>query len=322
MGQMLQKPHKTKKACDAAGNCEWVSDELKKTGCLANIYTGLDKDAFDKRYSTIKWRIAGAQPDKIDDKAKKETIDFFFKTKEFKGINILELPKKTTDDRCLPDFKCGSDHFEIAADVELSEEDVYKTTTYSREEYEAFLKAELEFEAKHRPKFSYTIAAEGQRVQLPNWGPGYRGTIVKKGERYDGKKIITVSYDSMFKCRNRNCTTPPREHFGKDRKCKKAPSIEKLITKEVYPHRLEWAVEARRRLTEEDIPSQSYLHSAEEVIARRRLVDHARMEAQDADAMSPSELAMHRRRLAHGARISPVLAALMDEIEEAKHNHA
>jgi len=86
--------------------------------------------------------------------------------------------------------------------------------------------------------------------------------------------------------------------------------------------KFEWAVEDRRRLTEEDIPSQSYLHSAEEVIARRRLVDHARMEAQDADAMSPSELAMHRRRLAHGTRVSPVLAALMDEIEEAKHNHA
>lgn len=91
---------------------------------------------------------------------------------------------------------------------------------------------------------------------------------------------------------------------------------------DINPERLEWADEGRRRLTEEDIPSQSYLHSAEEVIARRRLVDHARMEAQDADAMSPSELAMHRRRLAHGARVSPVLAALMDEIEEAKHNHS
>jgi len=60
---------------------------------------------------------------------------------------------------------------------------------------------------------------------------------------------------------------------------------------------------------------------AEEVIARRRRADHARMEARDADAMSPSELAMHRRRLAYGARVSPVLAALMDEIEAAKCDH-
>merc|ERR1711964_740079 len=60
---------------------------------------------------------------------------------------------------------------------------------------------------------------------------------------------------------------------------------------------------------------------AEEVIARRRRADHARMEARDADAMSPSELVMHRRRLAYGARVSPVLAALMDEIEAAKCDH-
>merc|ERR1711964_50859 len=75
---------------------------------------------------------------------------------------------------------------------------------------------------------------------------------------------------------------------------------------------------ARRRLMEADIPSSSYIHSAEEVLARRRLVDHARMEAKDTDAMSPSELVMHRRLLTYGARVSPVLAALMGEIEEAK----
>merc|ERR1711964_203123 len=70
----------------------------------------------------------------------------------------------------------------------------------------------------------------------------------------------------------------------------------------------------RRRLMEEDIPRASYLHSAEEVLARRRLIDHACMEAKDVNAMSPSELIMHRRRLAYGTRVFPVLAALMDEI--------
>jgi len=38
-------------------------------------------------------------------------------------------------------------------------------------------------------------------------------------------------------------------------------------------------------------------------------------------AMSPSELVLHRRRLAHGTCVSPVLAALMNEIDEAKRNH-
>merc|ERR1711964_657051 len=76
-----------------------------------------------------------------------------------------------------------------------------------------------------------------------------------------------------------------------------------------------------RRLTETDLPRSSYLHSAEEVLARRRLVDRARMAAKDVDAMSPSELVMHRRRLTYGARVSPVLAALMDEIEEAKRSY-
>merc|ERR1711964_822089 len=37
-------------------------------------------------------------------------------------------------------------------------------------------------------------------------------------------------------------------------------------------------------------------------------------------AMSSSELVLHRRRLTRGARVSPVLAAPMNEIEEAKHN--
>merc|ERR1711964_229429 len=75
------------------------------------------------------------------------------------------------------------------------------------------------------------------------------------------------------------------------------------------------------RLMEEDIPRASYLHSAEEVLARRRLVEHARMEAKDVNAMSPSELIMHRRRLAYGTRVFPVLAALMDEINAQRLQH-
>merc|ERR1711964_786192 len=54
---------------------------------------------------------------------------------------------------------------------------------------------------------------------------------------------------------------------------------------------------------------------------RRRLADAARMEEKDMDDMSPSQLALHRRRLAHGAHVSPVLAALMDEIEQAQRNY-
>jgi len=68
-------------------------------------------------------------------------------------------------------------------------------------------------------------------------------------------------------------------------------------TKEFWPVWVLPADECRRRLTEEDIPQSSYLHSAEEVIARRRLVDHARMEAQDADAMSYAASTGGRRRL-------------------------
>merc|ERR1711964_141003 len=60
---------------------------------------------------------------------------------------------------------------------------------------------------------------------------------------------------------------------------------------------------------------------SELVLHRRRLADAARMEENDVDAMSPSQLALHRRRLTHGARVSPVLAALMDEIEQAQRNY-
>jgi len=70
-------------------------------------------------HSTIKWRTAGAQPDKIEDTPKKETIDFILKTPEFVSMRALTLPTATVDSRCLPDFKCGSDHFEIVAEVVL-----------------------------------------------------------------------------------------------------------------------------------------------------------------------------------------------------------
>merc|ERR1711964_868098 len=53
---------------------------------------------------------------------------------------------------------------------------------------------------------------------------------------------------------------------------------------------------------------------SELALERRRLADAARME----ENMSPSQLALHRRRLTHGAHVSPVLAALMDEIEQAQ----
>merc|ERR1711964_153814 len=41
------------------------------------------------------------------------------------------------------------------------------------------------------------------------------------------------------------------------------------------------------------------------VSGRRRLTDTACMEAKDVDVMSPSELALHRRRLTHGVRTPP-----------------
>merc|ERR1711900_92160 len=56
-------------------------------------------------------------------------------------------------------------------------------------------------------------------------------------------------------------------------------------------------------------------------VKRRRLADAAFMGKKDVDTMSPSQLALHRRRLAHGVRTPPVLAALMKQIEEAERKH-
>merc|ERR1711964_580826 len=66
---------------------------------------------------------------------------------------------------------------------------------------------------------------------------------------------------------------------------------------------------------------QSKRRKKKSKIHRRRLADAACMEEKDMDAMSPSELVLHRRRLSGGARVSPVLAALMEQIEEAQRNH-
>merc|ERR1711964_124415 len=202
----------------------------------------------------------------------------------------------------LPDFRCASDHMEMLVEVRLrSRRPLRPQSGYAQSHRPTEPKS-----TRRKEPFSFTNARKdwvGQQVQRKNWSPPEKGTIVavyKKclGDRYDE---LRVRWDYM----------------GMNPKTRMGNGYEPEDTK-----KFEWADERRRRLTEKDIPSQSYLHSAEEVIARRRLVDHARMEAQDADAMSPSELAMHRRRLAHGTRVSPVLAALMDEIEEAKHNHA
>merc|ERR1711964_654382 len=73
-----------------------------------------------------------------------------------------------------------------------------------------------------------------------------------------------------------------------------------------------------RRLGEVNTKAMS---PSELALRRRRLADAARMEEKDMDDMSPSELALHRRRLAHGAHVSPVLAPLMDEIEQAQRNY-
>jgi len=55
---------------------------------------------------------------------------------------------------------------------------------------------------------------------------------------------------------------------------------------------------------------------------RRRLVNHAAMEVTDVGSMSASEILLRRRRLASDVHVSPVLTALMDEIEEARRNHS
>jgi len=55
---------------------------------------------------------------------------------------------------------------------------------------------------------------------------------------------------------------------------------------------------------------------------RRRLANHAAMEVTDVGSMSASEILLRRRRLASDVHVSPVLTALMDEIEEARRNHS
>merc|ERR1711964_458563 len=140
-----------------------------------------------------------------------------------------------------------------------------------------------------------------------------------------GKAKLKLSYECTKgrNCKDKNCQckgdgsvslTDRAHHNAKQAgnwiSDKVSAAKEKLSSG--YTSLKSWLWGGRRRL------ARTY---AEEVIARRRRADHARMEARDADAMSPSELVMHRRRLAYGARVSPVRAALMDEIESAKCDH-
>merc|ERR1712034_196696 len=62
------------------------------------------------------------------------------------------------------------------------------------------------------------------------------------------------------------------------------------------------------------LPAQQFMH-------RRRLADATRMAAKDVYSMSSSQLATHRRRLKYGVRVSDVLAALMEEVEDHQYRY-
>jgi len=62
------------------------------------------------------------------------------------------------------------------------------------------------------------------------------------------------------------------------------------------------------------LPAQRFMH-------RRNLADATRMAAKDVYSMSSSELAKHRRRLKYGVRVSDVLAALMEEVEDHQYRY-
>lgn len=72
--------------------------------------------------STAKWRWGGAQLNKVGKTA--QTIDFIFKTKEWKCTRVLSVPTlkavEETSPQWLPSKKYPSDHFCIGADLELA----------------------------------------------------------------------------------------------------------------------------------------------------------------------------------------------------------
>merc|ERR1711964_412772 len=108
---------------------EFMKRNEKGAFTLQNVYEQLGLLKKTDGHSTIKKRTAGAQPDKIDDNVKTQTIDFFFKSDEFTSLAGLELVKEEDidDKRYLPNYRCGSDHTEIVAKVRLGPEHGYKT---------------------------------------------------------------------------------------------------------------------------------------------------------------------------------------------------
>merc|ERR1712139_270102 len=80
-------------------------------------------------HTTEKWRMGGAQFDKIKNKMDtRRTIDFIFHTKQLKRVQNLSLPSfntvmKRTGGRGLPAWAYPSDHLAIGSEFEFMDDD-------------------------------------------------------------------------------------------------------------------------------------------------------------------------------------------------------
>lgn len=104
-------------------------EKLDKKGenIMVPVYVKDEPNNNETSYSAVKWRIGGAQPNKIENTPETQTIDFIFhSSKYFKTVGTLSIPDydtvlKRSDELCNPCWRYPSDHFMIGADLLIAE---------------------------------------------------------------------------------------------------------------------------------------------------------------------------------------------------------
>merc|ERR1711964_499344 len=279
-------------------------------------------------------RLFGEQLEKAGKQFKEELDYIFCEKKAWDVLRVLKVPLRSDIEACkLPGWKYPSDHFMIMAELELTPPSCTVMMSKAKlglgQYYRSHIQeVTLSFKRLSNGKVQChveTTKKGGHYSKLNPFGYGVFNIFAQEDVEFGWTDLKTIDNLNREDGTIRLCR---QGMFGMVDLERQIHLEDEGTDKVALSKALEW-INRQESAPLKSISHRSVVHPkvlaylsdpegspAAQVLQRRRLADAARMEAKDVDAMSPAELG--RRRLTHGARVSPVLAALMDEIEEAK----
>merc|ERR1711964_283300 len=319
--QKLQKPHKTEKACDKAGNCEWVNtipqieekideafpDDKEKAEC--------EKERVRKFKTYKKFGIFPITSDELQEHLTSARVLWLKKhlsKTTTRGMDGQEPLQRQQCAKCNGEGTRMQDGKQVKcpkmadgnflgwwpATNDTKYNIGYDPTVEELQE----LATELSMtcgRCKHLEGYVVDETAAGFKQafikQIVEHHDGdHRHVMNEAGRPRGDSNASDSSNNTQGSTSQSGSATPSRPYEGMDCEAMSA---------------------------EGETPEAARSPAVRATVKRRRLADAAFMGKKDVDTMSPSQLALHRRRLAHGVRTPPVLAALMKQIEEAERKH-